>query len=291
MASSLCRCCRSILTQRNLQSIVTGNLERSGAKLNHIRLMSVRAKKRFYKKASLVNEGKANFEITLDSKKLKTPGGTPLTVVSEPLALAVAHEWNSQKEIVLLSQMHLTGLCSIAIDNPTKATKYDLVDNVLNFLETDTILFFSDDQENLYTRQKLQWQPIIDWFCERYQITISPSTSLAVPPKISAGAREVIRRHLLSYNFEAVHGFAFGIDAIKSIPLMCAIIDNRLTIDEAVRLSRLELDFQIEHWGNVEWAHELELYDTTARVAAAALFVQCNTSQYLAKHKEEHSSL
>ena len=114
----------------------------------------------------------------LDSKKLKTPGGAVFSVASEPLALAVAHEWDSQKDLVILSQMHLTGiseitrslnirldshgqlsvlgkecqlkywffsgLCNTAIDNPTHATKYDLVDNILNFLDTDTIMFFSD---------------------------------------------------------------------------------------------------------------------------------------------------
>ena len=41
----------------------------------------------------------------------------------------------------------------------------------------------------------------------------------------------------------------------------------------------------MEHWGNVEWAHNLELNDTLSRVAAAELFIQCNTSQYLKKEK------
>ena len=47
----------------------------------------------------------------------------------------------------------------------------------------------------------------------------------------------------------------------------------------------LRFDFQIEHWGNVDWAHNLELHDTLSRVAAAELFIQCNTSQYLTKQK------
>ena len=50
---------------------------------------------------------------------------------------------------------------------------------------------------------------------------------------------------MLSYNFEAVHGFTFGVDAIKSILLMCAVVDKRITVEEAVRLSRLEVDFQV----------------------------------------------
>ena len=71
----------------------------------------VSAKKRFYKEVSLVDAGSGNYEILLDSKKLKTPGGAIFTVDSEPLALAVAHEWESQKDQVILSQMHLTGNC------------------------------------------------------------------------------------------------------------------------------------------------------------------------------------
>ena len=65
-------------------------------------------------------------------------------VHSEPLALAVAQEWASQKGQIMLSQMHLTGLSNVCIDNPTKTTRYALVDSVLDFLDTDTILFFSD---------------------------------------------------------------------------------------------------------------------------------------------------
>ena len=39
--------------------------------------------------------------------------------------------------------MHLTGLCNTCTDNPTRVSKYELVDSILNFLDTDTVLFFS----------------------------------------------------------------------------------------------------------------------------------------------------
>ena len=69
------------------------------------------------------------------------------------------------------------------------------------------------------------------------------------PPLLSRVHNDLLcvisSRHLLSYNFEAVHGFTFGVDAIKSILLMCAVVDKRLTVEEAVRLSRLEVDFQV----------------------------------------------
>lgn len=274
-------------------SWLSRNLFRSNGIRSHfpvvtnVRTMGVRARKRFYKNVAVVSssrEGQIDFELTLDNRKLKTPLGKEFRVDNEILAHAVATEWNAQKEYILLSQMHLTGLANVCIDKPTNATKEDLVDHILNFLDTDTILFFGEE-ETLLARQMTQWQPLIDWFCERHQIEIKPSRGLA-PPEFSPNARNAIRKHLLSYNYRAINGFSFGVDSIKSLILTTALVDRRLTVDEAVKLSRLELETQTERWGNVEWAHDLELFDTTARVAAATMFVHLSSSQHLQREKE-----
>lgn len=52
-------------------------------------------------------ESGGKFEVILDQKKLKTPKGNIFAVESKPLALAVALEWNSQKDKILQSKMHL----------------------------------------------------------------------------------------------------------------------------------------------------------------------------------------
>ena len=43
----------------------------------------------------------------MDNKKVKTPAGNPLIVPTKPLAMAVAVEWNSQKETIKPENMHL----------------------------------------------------------------------------------------------------------------------------------------------------------------------------------------
>lgn len=63
--------------------------------------------KRFYKNTSVIYSGDGKFEITLDSRKLKTMQGKPLVVDSEPMAIAIASEWDSQKERIERSTMHL----------------------------------------------------------------------------------------------------------------------------------------------------------------------------------------
>ena len=63
-------------------------------------IISATARKRFYKNVDIASAGNGIFEVTLDSKKVKTPNGAVLTVENEGLALAVAHEWQAQDEVV-----------------------------------------------------------------------------------------------------------------------------------------------------------------------------------------------
>ena len=53
-----------------------------------------------------------------------------------------------------------------------------------------------------------------------------------------------------------------------------------------VKLARLELLFQTDHWGSVEWAHDIECHDTTARVAAGVMFVHCSSAQTSTRSKQ-----
>lgn len=47
------------------------------------------------------------FEINLDRRKLKTPGGKLFTVPNEALAISVATEWDAQKDTLKFYTMHL----------------------------------------------------------------------------------------------------------------------------------------------------------------------------------------
>jgi len=270
----------------SIASVIRLNLSLNGAscltwRCSSRRCISSKAPKRFFKDVSVVSSGN-NYELALDSRKLKTPLGNVFKVKSEGLAQAVAHEWRTQKDTIMMSQMHLTGLANVSIDNPTKVTSEQIAESVMNFLDTDTVLFFSDDgNKALEERQESRWQPIIDWFNDRHQTQIAPSRqSVLVAPNIPDDSRAAVRRYLLSLSLDALHGFATGVDALKSVVLMSGVVDKIISIDDAVKLARLELEVQTDQWGNVEWAHDVELYDTTARVAAAAMFVQLNSNSH-----------
>ncbi|XP_044752033.1 ATP synthase mitochondrial F1 complex assembly factor 2 [Coccinella septempunctata] len=240
--------------------------------------------KRFYRQTNILkSDGK--YEIILDQRKLKTPKGNLFSVESETLALAVAAEWDAQKENISRSQMHITTLCNTVIDNPNNYTKYDLANYVSNYLDTDTILFQTEDDEELYKFQKSEWDPVIEWFNGRYGTNIQKSVIMD-GPKVSQVDKEKINRHILSHKFESVYGFVYAVDTLKSVMLSLACIDRFVNVEKAVLLSRLEEEYQLGHWGRVEWAHDLSQQDLQSRLAAVVLFIHCNNQMSKIQSKQ-----
>lgn len=106
--------------------------------------------KRFYKNTNIIFSDN-HYEITLDHRKLKTPSGKPFLIKNEALAIAVAAEWDAQIDTINRPHMHLTALCSTAIDNPNHLSKKDMVSYLMNYLATDTVLF----QDEVHVQQHL----------------------------------------------------------------------------------------------------------------------------------------
>ncbi|XP_019512238.1 PREDICTED: ATP synthase mitochondrial F1 complex assembly factor 2 isoform X2 [Hipposideros armiger] len=224
------------------------------------------------------------FEINLDHRKLKTPQAKLFTVPSEALAIAVATEWDSQQDTIKFYTMHLTTLCNTCLDNPTQRNKDQLTQAAVKFLDTDTICYRVEEPQTLVELQKNEWDPIIEWTKKRYGVEIGFSTSI-MGPSIPAKTREVLVSHLASYNMWALQGIEFVVAQLKSMVLTLGLIDLHLTVEQAVLLSRLEEEYQIQKWGNIEWAHDYELQELRARTAAGTLFVHLCSENTTVKHK------
>ncbi|XP_021784490.1 ATP synthase mitochondrial F1 complex assembly factor 2 isoform X4 [Papio anubis] len=119
---------------------------------------------------------------------------------------------------------------------------------------------------------------------DRYGVEINSSTSI-MGPSIPAKTREVLVSHLASYNTWALQGIEFVAAQLKSLVLTLGLIDLHLTVEQAVLLSRLEEEYQIQKWGNIEWAHDYELQELRARTAAGTLFIHLCSESTTVKHK------
>lgn len=132
--------------------------------------------------------------------------------------------------------------------------------------------------------QLAEWDPIIEWFNERFEADLVKSCDIT-QPKISAKTRMNLSKHLLSYNDSTMHGFLYAVDTLKSVILTLACVDKRVSVEKAVELSRLEEEYQLKFWGRVEWAHDLNQQDTQARLAASILFIHFHSNEHIIKQK------
>jgi chaperone required for assembly of F1-ATPase len=114
----------------------------------------------------------------------------------------------------------------------------------------NVVLCFQEP-ESLLDLQISKWNPVIEWFSHRHDVKLIPSKNMSELPTIPKIDREKVRRQLLSYSFNAVQGFTFGVDALKSLILMSAIVEHKLSVEQAVQLARLETKFQVNIVSNV----------------------------------------
>ncbi|KPP72472.1 ATP synthase mitochondrial F1 complex assembly factor 2-like [Scleropages formosus] len=241
-------------------------------------------RKKFYRDVNISQREDGLFEINLDRRKLKTPGGKLFTVPNEALAVAVATEWDVQKDTLKFYTMNLTTLCNTALDNPTQRDKEQIIAAALKFLETDTICYRVEEPPGLVELQTNEWDPVLNWVEKRYNVIIGSSSSI-MGPQITEETKDTFRQHLGSYNFWALTGLEFVITQLKSLVLSFALVDRHLTVEQAVLLSRLEEEYQIQRWGNVEWAHDYDMYELRARTAAGTLFVHLSSESSSVKRK------
>eukprot|EP00041_Stephanoeca_diplocostata_P007622 m.109967 g.109967 ORF g.109967 m.109967 type:complete len:322 (+) comp16965_c0_seq1:104-1069(+) len=260
------------LTQRSIRSLRTtqhdgsSTLSTAGATVGKI--------KRFYKEVT-VQRATSNpelFEVCLDGRTLKTPLKHPMTVPSKPLAYMIAHEWDVQDRHIERERMHLSSLCNTAIDNPSGESLENRVDQLLEYLVTDTVCFRSESPEDLYNWQLQSWDPLVEWFSTQYNVELPVTTQLS--SDVPSGTIDVARDYCLSLHPWEFTGLDYAVRTAKSFIIGDALVRGHLSPEQASSAARLEVLFQISRFGEVEWHHTIDEADTTARLAAASLFTR-----------------
>lgn len=115
--------------------------------------------KRFYKEVS-VHQVSGGWQVSLDARTLKTVQGTAQVVPTRALADALANEWDAQGEKIDSATMPFRDMADYAIDMVAPDTAA-LIEKMLAYGDTDTLLYRADPDEALYTRQQEIWEPIV----------------------------------------------------------------------------------------------------------------------------------
>ncbi|KAL2262769.1 hypothetical protein VTK26DRAFT_114 [Humicola hyalothermophila] len=282
-------------------------------------------KKRFWKDVH-VREVNGALEVHLDARALRHP--TTKAVIRLPLskphlAHALALEWDNLVSAQQATKQHLIPLTSLAcraLDlaaddadaDASPTIRPSIIQNLLRYLDTDSLLCFSPPPEHphddggdpsappLRDQQEAAYRAVTAYLTARLWpgVTIVPvlgDDGSILPRRQAPGTREVVQGWMQSLTAFELAALERATLAGKSLLAAARLIaewsedgagakvprgagegageEERFGVEEAARVVSLEVDYQTRKWGEVEDTHDVEREDLRRQLGSAVLLV------------------
>jgi chaperone required for assembly of F1-ATPase len=206
--------------------------------------------KRFWDKAT-IEASDGGFAIVLDGKPMHLPEGGVLRVQSEPLARAIAAEWQAaggeKGGEMSFADTPLTRLAGTAQQRiaPDPAPT---VDAIARYAESDLLCYRADKPPELVHRQHEAWQPWLDWVALAHDAPLRVSSGVSYV-KQHRGTVSALRAVVGALDVPALAALGIAVPALGSLVLGLALAEGKLTAATAHSLGALDELFQAEAWG------------------------------------------
>jgi len=231
---------------------------------------STLARKRFYQSVG-ITKSEFGWNVTLDSKPIKTPARDNLLLPSEALAWGVATEFDSQRDLIIPATMPLMTIASTAID-VTQSDSQTAVERIVKYLETDTVSFLHEDEPELQRMQREAWDPLRKWVADNHGVLTCQSKGIALPLGQSIIGVHALQSTLKSLNFWRLTTMEVAASSSKSAVIALALLHGNISVDQAVDAALVEEKWQRQNWGTVEGCHDIAERETAMWLAACSFF-------------------
>jgi chaperone required for assembly of F1-ATPase len=221
---------------------------------------------RFYD-AAWAEAGESGWHIMLDGRQVNTPQRARLTLPSQPLAEAVAQEWQAQDAEIKPMAMPLTRLANSAIDRAAPR-RDDLIEGLMAYGETDLLCYRAEWPEKLTILQAEAWDPILAWAREALgaELRVVAGVMHTAQPEQSLAALANALRARDNFALTAINQMT---TLTASLVLALAIAHERLGVEAAWRAAHVDEDWQIAQWGEDAAARERREAQWSDMAAAA----------------------
>ena len=219
--------------------------------------------KRFWDSAAIA-PADGGWRVTLDGKPMRVPGGAPLTLPTEPLARAVAAEWQAaggakggETSYTDLPLTRITGTGQERIAPDPEPVILELA----RYGESDLLCYRAEQPEALAQRQHAGWQPWLDWAARRHAAPLLVTTGIThvAQPSDSLAA---LAAAVAEYDALALAALGVAVPALGSLVLGLALAEAALDAPTAHVLATIDETFQEQLWGT-----DPEVQARRARVA------------------------
>ena len=110
--------------------------------------------------------------------------------------------------------------------------------------------FHEPSPDSLVRLQDKHWIPLLEWINKTYNVKVSVFDSLfntRQPQETEDKLRKVIEQ----YDVYQLAAFERAVLTSKSFVLSLALVEGKLSVEEAVQCAQVEVQSQIDRWGQV----------------------------------------
>ncbi len=197
-----------------------------------------------------IKKSNGYFEVFLDEKRILTPESNKIELPTKNLALAIAKEWDIQKDVINKKAMPYNGLVNSAIDNVSMNFQH-FIEKLIDYADTETICYRAESPEELVLLQSEQWDPLLNWLKTEFEINLELRAGIKYKSQ-STVELEKLRPLLTGYdNFKLTS--LYNLVALSgSLIISLAVLRGNLTAEKGWEIAMLEENWQREQWGQDE---------------------------------------
>jgi len=210
--------------------------------------------RKFYKIAE-AGTAPGGHVVRLDGKPAKTPLGHALLLTSQPLAGAIALEWAGQEAELKPATMPLTRLANTMVDKARGPDRPAMNAELLKYGGSDLICYFATHPADLVKLHEQQWKPLLVWMKEKYGIVFEAVSGIKYhqQPQAALDKLKQVIEGLDAGEFTVMQSAA----AITgSVAIALALLEERLSVDEAFQAACVDEIYQLKTWGADEPAQQ-----------------------------------
>ncbi|MCQ8241445.1 ATP12 family protein [Rhizosaccharibacter radicis] len=237
--------------------------------------MSGNANRRLWSEASVSGDA-GHWQVMLDGRPLRVPGGGVIDLPTTALAEAVAAEWRAAGDgriggSFAPNAVPLTQLCNTMLAR-VRPHRDRAVAMLLKHGESDLLCYPADHPASLVSRQRAEWLPWLDWCRERFGASLLVGPGV-MPVQQPPDAIDALREALTRRTDAELTGLGLAVPVLGSLALGLALAEGALDAAEAARIATLDEQVQAEEWGeDAEAAARLRALG--AEIALAERFIR-----------------
>ncbi|WP_342629076.1 ATP12 family protein [Nguyenibacter vanlangensis] len=209
------------------------------------------ARRRFWDRAEAVAQPEG-FAVQLDGRPVRLPGGAALRVASPALATALAAEWQAagggaKGGEFTPSDLKLTRIAGTMLER-IAPDRQASVAALAGYAAGDLLCYRVRAPALLAERQRQEWDPWLDWLRARHGIALAVTYGV-MPVEQPPEALARVRGLLESLSDGVLAALGVAVPALGSLVLGLALVEGRLSAEQATSCATLDERTQMEIWG------------------------------------------